>query len=226
MAVKNLGRIVGLSAYEVWLEQGNTGTEQDYLNSLKGETGENGKDGKTPVKGEDYFTEEDKQEIIDELAGQGGEIPIYYETSGTTSEPFIFEGKKAGIYIFSFADVTYKRTEDSAVKTINTLDRKIYIFAEDDGVSGKPLLYYMKNDGTNYVCGFSDSGSISILNWFDSYIVLSNKTKTINAKHTYTKLPESSVAPTTDDQFTNKAYVDNAITTAINNITNGDEVSY
>ena len=29
----------GKSAYEIWLEQGNTGTEQDFLNSLKGEDG-------------------------------------------------------------------------------------------------------------------------------------------------------------------------------------------
>ena len=91
MAVKNLGRIVGLSAYEVWLEQGNTGTEQDYLNSLKGEQGiqgiqgeagytpvkgvdyfdgvngtdgKDGVDGKTPVKGTDYYTEADKQEMV------------------------------------------------------------------------------------------------------------------------------------------------------------------
>lgn len=85
MAVKNLGRIVGLSAYEVWLEQGGTGTEQDYLNSLKGEKGEqgiqgeagytpikgvdyfdgtDGKDGYTPVKGTDYYTETDKQEMV------------------------------------------------------------------------------------------------------------------------------------------------------------------
>lgn len=40
MATKNLGRIVGLSAYEVWLEQGNTGTEEDFLNSLKAEGGD------------------------------------------------------------------------------------------------------------------------------------------------------------------------------------------
>ncbi|AUR83623.1 hypothetical protein NVP1038O_13 [Vibrio phage 1.038.O._10N.286.51.C2] len=32
----NLGRVTGLSAYEVWELQGNTGTEQDYINSLKG----------------------------------------------------------------------------------------------------------------------------------------------------------------------------------------------
>jgi hypothetical protein len=35
MATKNLGRVTGKSAYEVWLAQGNTGSEQDFLNSLK-----------------------------------------------------------------------------------------------------------------------------------------------------------------------------------------------
>lgn len=30
----------GLSAYEVWLALGNEGTEQDYLDSLKGEKGD------------------------------------------------------------------------------------------------------------------------------------------------------------------------------------------
>lgn len=35
MATKNLGRVVGKSTYEIWLEQGNTGTEQEFLDSLK-----------------------------------------------------------------------------------------------------------------------------------------------------------------------------------------------
>lgn len=34
----------GLSAYEVWLQAGNEGTEQDFLDSLKGADGINGKD--------------------------------------------------------------------------------------------------------------------------------------------------------------------------------------
>ena len=38
----NVGRVRGLSAYEFWLSQGNTGTEQDYLDSLKGEKGDSG----------------------------------------------------------------------------------------------------------------------------------------------------------------------------------------
>ena len=39
MKVINLGKVVGndgKSSYQIWLEQGNTGTEQDFLNSLKG----------------------------------------------------------------------------------------------------------------------------------------------------------------------------------------------
>ena len=33
----------GKSAYQLWLDQGNTGTVQDFVNSLKGEQGEAGK---------------------------------------------------------------------------------------------------------------------------------------------------------------------------------------
>ena len=42
MAIFNLGRIDGLSAYEVWLENGNEGTEEEFLASLKGEKGDAG----------------------------------------------------------------------------------------------------------------------------------------------------------------------------------------
>lgn len=35
----------GYSAYEIWLSLGNEGTEQDFINSLKGERGERGNDG-------------------------------------------------------------------------------------------------------------------------------------------------------------------------------------
>ena len=52
MIIKNLGKVVGRSAYEVWLDQGNVGTEEDFLNSF------------VPVKGEDYYTEADKEEMV------------------------------------------------------------------------------------------------------------------------------------------------------------------
>ena len=37
----------GKSSYTTWLENGNSGTEQDFLNSLKGEPGEKGDNGKS-----------------------------------------------------------------------------------------------------------------------------------------------------------------------------------
>ena len=66
----------GKSAYQIWLEEGNVGTEQDFLDSLKGADGRNGIDGKdgvdgtngqdgyTPIKGVDYWTNQDKAEIV------------------------------------------------------------------------------------------------------------------------------------------------------------------
>lgn len=87
----NLGKIVGkdgldgtngqngLSAYEIAKNGGFIGTEEDWLKSLKGADGakgekgeqgiqgEKGADGKTPVKGTDYFTAEDKTEFVAEV---------------------------------------------------------------------------------------------------------------------------------------------------------------
>ena len=51
----------GKSAYEIAVENGFVGTEAEWLESLHGK---DGKDGKTPVKGVDYFTEADKQEMV------------------------------------------------------------------------------------------------------------------------------------------------------------------
>lgn len=47
----------GMSAYEVWISQGNVGTEDDFLESLKvkGDTGESGKDGVEGKPGKDGF---------------------------------------------------------------------------------------------------------------------------------------------------------------------------
>lgn len=42
---------VGMSAYEIWLSQGNEGSEADFLESLKGEQGEPGEDGEPGISG-------------------------------------------------------------------------------------------------------------------------------------------------------------------------------
>ncbi len=59
----------GASAYDIYLSTGGTLTENEWLESLKGEKGQ---DGYTPIKGTDYWTNEDKKEIesyIDDKLG-------------------------------------------------------------------------------------------------------------------------------------------------------------
>lgn len=51
--------ITGQSAYQVWLDSGNTGTEEDFFRTLVG---------RTPIKGIDYWTEDDKNEILDSVS--------------------------------------------------------------------------------------------------------------------------------------------------------------
>ena len=58
----------GASAYDIAVENGFEGTEEEWLESLKGEPGA---DGYTPQKGVDYFTEADKAEIVADMADEG-----------------------------------------------------------------------------------------------------------------------------------------------------------
>ena len=41
--------IIGKSAYEIWKDLGNEGTEEEFINSLKAIDGQDGKDGQTPI---------------------------------------------------------------------------------------------------------------------------------------------------------------------------------
>lgn len=99
LQLKEDGELNGQSAYEVAVENGYIGTEEEWLNSLIGKQGPTGisvvkvektkteglidtytitysdeststfqiTNGKTPVKGTDYFDDNDKQEIVDDV---------------------------------------------------------------------------------------------------------------------------------------------------------------
>ena len=56
----------GKSAYQVAVDNGYIGTEAEWLASLKGERGEPGEAGYTPIKGKDYFTDAEIAEIKQE----------------------------------------------------------------------------------------------------------------------------------------------------------------
>ena len=56
-----------VTAYAIAVKNGFKGTETAWLASRKGENGVDGHpgaDGYTPVKGKDYFTEADKNELV------------------------------------------------------------------------------------------------------------------------------------------------------------------
>lgn len=61
----------GKSAYRIAVDEGYSGTEEEWLASLKGDKGdkgEDGQDGYTPQKGVDYFTQEDIDEFSENFA--------------------------------------------------------------------------------------------------------------------------------------------------------------
>lgn len=121
MVEVDLGRVQGYSAYEVWLQEGNTGTELDYLASLKGETG------KTPVKGTDYWTEQDKKEIVstttgavtEEIQSTLDEINTNAEEANTTAEEAVTIAKGANVSL-SFGDYL------TMISVFNSLGKDVY----------------------------------------------------------------------------------------------------
>ena len=66
----------GISAYEVWLDLGNTGTEQDFIDSLKGPEGDPGDPGADGDSAYDVWIEAGntgtEQEFLDSLKGAVG----------------------------------------------------------------------------------------------------------------------------------------------------------
>ena len=87
----------GKSAYEIWLEQGNTGTEQDFLDSLKGEKGDPGN------------------------SGSGADIDYIYETEEIIGFEIRDKNNNAGVRVRS--DGTFEAAkfavESLDVKTMN-----------------------------------------------------------------------------------------------------------
>ncbi len=65
--------IQGLSAYEVYVQNGGELSEKEWLESLKGQ---DGADGYTPVKGTDYWNEDDVNEIKSYVDEQVGNIDL------------------------------------------------------------------------------------------------------------------------------------------------------
>ena len=223
--------IDGKSAYESWLDAGNTGTEEDFINSLKGEkgdtgpTGANGKDGKSAyeiwLEAGNTGTEED---FLNSLKGDSSSISeIIEDTDMTIKDSGIYRvlasdqvslriGATSNIVAkyYQPGDYLFWNKEDSYLITLNKAYSSAYNMLCPTIGS-----YFVKKSGDNYQGYYRD---VVINN-----ISTINESQTISGTKTFSTLPESSVIPTTDNQLTNKKYVDDAITAAI---TTSLEASY
>ena len=224
----------GKSAYESWLDAGNTGTEEDFINSLKGEkgdtgpTGANGKDGKSAyeswLEAGNTGTEED---FLNSLKGEKGDSSsiseIIEDTDMTIKDSGIYRvlasdqvnlriGATSNIIAKNYqpGDYLFWNKEDSYLITLNKTYSSAYNMLCPTIGS-----YFVKKSGDNYQGYYRD---VVINN-----ISTINESQTISGTKTFSTLPESSVIPTTDNQLTNKKYVDDAITAAI---TTSLEASY
>lgn len=125
MSKINLGKVVGndgKSAYEIWLEQGNTGTKQDFLNSLNGKDGVDGKDGVNGKDGKDYvLTIEDKTEIagLIDVDVTGEVVPAYVRTEAERVADNILSVRNADSFVF--AGVSDLHTDGIADEKDNTV---------------------------------------------------------------------------------------------------------
>lgn len=80
----------GLSAYQVWLSLGNIGTEQDFINSLKGEKGGKGDDGDDGLSAYQVWLNlgnlGTEQDFINSLKGSKGDNGVGVVAGGTTGQ--------------------------------------------------------------------------------------------------------------------------------------------
>lgn len=184
--VGNIQGAEGKSAYEVWLDAGYTGTEQDYLNSLKGATGDagytpikgidyfdgqNGKDGYTPQKGVDYF---DGTNGTDGRGIKTTDISYQIGTSGNIAPtgnwlPNI-PTASAGQFIWTRTIITYTDNTSTTSYSVS----KYGTNGEDGYTPVKGVDYYDGKDGENG----KDGTSVSITSTSVTYQASSSGTVT------------------------------------------------
>lgn len=142
----------GKSAYEIAVENGFEGTETEWLESLKGEDGTIGRDGAvgpqgekgdTPVKGVDYFTEQDIQDIAAQVPQP--DLSDYKKVIHLSSGTVLSTEDKQ--FLQDFADPyisLFENNEITGSTRIHICDIDLYI---DDYLMSYFALNYSDNQG-------------------------------------------------------------------------------
>ena len=192
------------------------GNWQD-IPAIKGKDGEVTLEQLKSITGElEDLSTEDKSNLvnaINEILEGGKGFTLIDETSFDPLE------QETGIYILGKNVMSIK----SLITTSpGNLTGSMFVIYNNDPVKAyisifnfnyEPKLYYYskRSSGVEY------KRSVNLFN-----MVYESTAQTISGVKTFSKLPESSVTPTTDNQFVNKAYVDDAITSAITTVLEGE----
>ena len=193
----------GKSAYQIWLDNGNTGTEQDFLNSLVGPEGAGGislEEVKTITGELENLSTEDKSSLvnaINEVLSNAGGITELTSNCSLYTRPF-------GLY-----------TNKSTVGTIFVnIDSNTIPSGSNTGlpINVDEIVLFTKSFNYRILIAFKSDG-IRIYTGNNTYLTTITDTggQTIKSKKTFNVLPESSVTPTTDNQLVNKKYVDDSM---------------
>ena len=153
-----------------------------------------------------------------------GKINVHFipKSIGTRTNPFIFENYEPGCYVFEL-DKIYVKALNSNTGNVELSSRgsRFYItkkissstsgnFASSISIynngssliNGKTTL--TQNNSVSY--GFTTTNGDENLN-----VVTTSGNNTITGVKTFNTLPESSIIPTNNNQFTNKKYIDDLI---------------
>lgn len=148
----NKGEHMGASAYEIWISQGNTGTIQDFLNSLKGMGGKSAYE--IWLELGNSGSEED---FVSSLMGANGasayDIWLVQGNTGTPEE-FLAWLRDESFYIQSFTDV-------AEVVIEHGLLRFPFVYVLDsDGVHCEVRVQHLDNATFKITMNTPNSGAV------------------------------------------------------------------
>ena len=154
----------------------------------------------------------------------------FFITGNSSSNPFVFTGKKKGIYTFIDKQLGKNIYFKFGTNDSNTSDPlvplQIILTKDIDGTETDDTLLAYYTKASNSIYPFDSTYATEVKRQISSntglYIVAyktvtymsTSQTQTVTGKKTFNVLPESSVVPTMDNQLVNKKYVDDKTSTA------------
>jgi hypothetical protein len=192
----------GLSAYEIWLSQGNTGSEVDFLESLKGADGASGKDGASGSDGKDGKdgTSVTVQSVTESTA-DGGENVVTFSDGKTLTVKNGSKGSKGDKGETGAAGYTPQKGTDYWTPTDKaemTAQVQAVCLAKNQGASNAGKILVVGTDGILTFADMPEGGAsgdvVGVLDEANNILLsgnLADGTYTLkyeNADGTYTEI--------------------------------------